>query len=363
MLFSIALLFAFASSVEATTMRREGTVDAAQAGMQREEEDRRIFKVADTNGNGLLETHEVEELLRHTSLPSGFDWNVFDSDKDGGLSKEEFVASGPAVAAEAAARQGPPQPSSLLEDEGAGPRLFAASDADGSGFLEENEIRTFMQTLGLPDGVDWHPLDRDADGRLSLAELEAAAKEDSPQAPASMIELTDADGAALETDDADAEAEDRKIFKQYDSNGNHFLEPGEIHDLLEKAGLKDQDFDWWPFDVDRDGLLSEKEFLSAGPAALEALEPAMQVFKHADSDGSSLLEAHEVDALQKGLGITPGAVNWVSFDHDGDDRLSMDEFRAAAPSVDAAIPREPASTPQAMDVASDGKPRRHVTSE
>lgn len=312
-------------------------------------------------GGSLMEIGEVQNIMERAGLAPGVvDWASFDHDGDGKLSPIELGA-----AAQVANEAGVPEKLISLRDaelvkqrEDSDREIFLQADIDGSSLLEQGEIHALLNDTPLAGQFDWRSFDNDQDGSLSEREFVAAG-------PAAAHALQSGSSSLLEEGESTAagttwEAEDQEVFRHFDKDGSNRLEPGEMHDLLTQAGLKEGDFEWWPYDVDMDGALSQKEFLSAGPAALKALSPAMKAFKHADTDGSSLLEAGEIDALQKQVGIHRGDIDWASFDQDGDDRISEDEFMAAAPTIDAAIPSGAASTLQQEDVSADDRPSPNI---
>lgn len=58
----------------------------------------------------------------------------------------------------------------------------------------------------------------------------------------------------------------------------------------------------------------------------------MKIFQKRDVDKSGFLEANEIDSLMGDVGVAH-LVDWKSFDHDGDGKLSRTEFMQAGPAV------------------------------
>lgn len=147
-----------------------------------------------------------------------------------------------------------------------------------------------------------------------------------------------------ESSDSIVKEEDKNIFKAADEDHSGHLDPNEMNKVLTKAGLSETDFDWHSHDADKDGQLSQDEFLAAGQAAGQRSKPRtlsllenhiwknggssklmkLQDFKTYDSDASGNLEAGEASQLMKGVGL--GEDTWRKFDVDGDGKLSEEEF-------------------------------------
>merc|ERR1719272_2459095 len=85
--------------------------------------------------SSFLEEGEMEGLLHQLRVdPKKLNWHGFDHDKDGRLSADEFLESGPALADQV----GPP-PSSLAEDAAEGSEDDEDEDAAGGGSDEDDE--------------------------------------------------------------------------------------------------------------------------------------------------------------------------------------------------------------------------------
>jgi len=145
-----------------------------------------------------------------------------------------------------------------------------------------------------------------------------------------------------------AKAEDMKVFKIADRDGNGFIDAKEMTNLMVHAGLPPNLLTWAAFDHDKDDRLSPDEFLQAGPAvsaAFKHLQAAhnyritkdRQIFHSFDKDHSGFLDRTEMAAVEQAVGLQPGKLNWPLFDQNNDGLLSEGEFLAAGPAVAAAI--------------------------
>eukprot|EP00746_Dinoflagellata_sp_MGD_P163382 gnl/MRDRNA2_/MRDRNA2_91377_c0_seq1.p1 gnl/MRDRNA2_/MRDRNA2_91377_c0~~gnl/MRDRNA2_/MRDRNA2_91377_c0_seq1.p1 ORF type:complete len:857 (+),score=263.43 gnl/MRDRNA2_/MRDRNA2_91377_c0_seq1:110-2680(+) len=150
-----------------------------------------------------------------------------------------------------------------------------------------------------------------------------------PQAP-SLIERSEAE-----------REKDKTIFTAFDLDQSGFLEPNEMQEVIAKAGIDPSKFNWRNWDFDKDGRMSEEEFLQAGPSALSATFPKDQrIFRNGDADGSGFLEEGEMNKILSDAGIDPESFNWYAFDHDGDGRLSQEEFLESGPAAAEAARQE-----------------------
>jgi Ca2+-binding EF-hand superfamily protein len=91
------------------------------------------FKVIDTDGDGFVSQEEFEEAImkkkwqKHRKSKLLEEFNEFDSDKDGKISLDEFMASGP-----------------NRSEEG-----FKVVDTDGDGFVSQEEFKKAIQQIHL----------------------------------------------------------------------------------------------------------------------------------------------------------------------------------------------------------------------
>eukprot|EP00746_Dinoflagellata_sp_MGD_P162988 gnl/MRDRNA2_/MRDRNA2_90799_c0_seq1.p1 gnl/MRDRNA2_/MRDRNA2_90799_c0~~gnl/MRDRNA2_/MRDRNA2_90799_c0_seq1.p1 ORF type:complete len:470 (+),score=160.52 gnl/MRDRNA2_/MRDRNA2_90799_c0_seq1:76-1485(+) len=225
------------------------------------EADKAIFKEADADQSGSLDEDEMSKVLNKAGLTqSEFDWHAHDHDQDGKLSEAEFLEAG-----RAAGHNAPPRSISLLEEyvvsSGGPARLmklkdFKTYDSDGSGALEEPEAKNVMKGLGLKED-SWRKFDMDGDGKLSESEFN--------KDRAAFTKDTMSENPGVDRDHA--------VFQHADTDSSSFLEESEVNFLLNQVpALHGHPFDWRKFDYDKDGRLSEPEFMRAGPAVLKAAQ-------------------------------------------------------------------------------------------
>lgn len=267
------------------------------------DQDTQIFRDADKNQDNFLEESEMDALNNRAGL-TGFDWKVFDSDKDNRLNLAEFVKSGPAAAEFGQARQMELLLKRTKEGDEADRKIFKQADADGSSFLEEGEVNTLLNGRHIDTKLfNWHAFDHNHDGKLSEEEFLAggtAALKASLQGPsASLVEESGGDeqeedlqqkygdgdqensndeshGEGQESDlqteqesDLQTEQDDLHVWLETDKDHSGYLESNEMEQLMQTADIKD--FDWKVYDKDHDGRLSSAEWhMAAGEAKEKA---------------------------------------------------------------------------------------------
>jgi len=91
---------------------------------------------------------------------------------------------------------------------------------------------------------------------------------------------------------------DEQVFHEADVDVSGFLETPEIENLVERAGLTEQEFNWKEYDHDKDGKLCLAEFLESGPAvATAAAEAAKSFVQHRHEEDSNDEDADETMSL------------------------------------------------------------------
>lgn len=129
------------------------------------------FRSIDKDHNGELDPSELEAFMSEHNFDKGFAHlaiKLFDENHDGLISFREFAKFTQAL--------------SKLDDDPdlLQKMLFATLDKDDSGFLEENEIRSFFRDFSEEPMTDEdihniiENLDKNNDGKLSFEELMAA---------------------------------------------------------------------------------------------------------------------------------------------------------------------------------------------
>jgi len=327
---------------------------AAAEAARRQNAPNRVFKALDADATGILNAHEIGAFMQDMNIqPEHWNWRLFDTDSDGGLSEKEFIAAGPAIADASMVQERPRQ-------------IFHQADHDGSSFLEPVEVTQLMQRSGLhPAHFNWHAFDQDGDGRLNFAEFLAAAPaaaSATPQVPTAVQQEQQLKHApakevptSMQQEQQLKPASAEEVFKGSDRDASGFLEAKEMEHLLQMAGIAAPTFNWRAFDHDGDGKLNLSEFYQADravtnmpppPAAelnsqAEAAEQhgqfdaeTKEIFEETDADGSKFLEPGEVEEFLSHLVPLPKSrYDWRSFDRDRDGRLSYPEFRNAGPAA------------------------------
>lgn len=211
----------------------------------------------------------------------------------------------------------------------------AVIDDKASSSLMRQEVHTKkMEHVKDKDEVESDASTRDEDEMAKIEDLMKKTETAKQQAD-TMLKHSDED---MVND------EDKAIFKEADEDHSGNLDEDEMSKVLSKAGLAEIDFDWRTHDRDRDGKLSENEFLEAGKAAVHNAQPRslslledyivhsagpsklmkLKDFKSYDSDTSGALDSVEASNIMKGVGLQEDS--WRKFDMDGDGKLSEDEF-------------------------------------
>ncbi|VDP74405.1 unnamed protein product [Echinostoma caproni] len=243
----------------------------------------------DRDGNGYLEGAELDGFLREfvrsvvpgtigdevvseialEQLKQEF-MDAYDDNEDGKIDINELAQILPTDETFLALFQHEAPLSSSVEFM----RVWKQFDADGSGYIEKEELRGFLKHLLERSNIkisedkleDYTQtflslFDRDGDGRLQLSEMARLlpVKENYLIKP-----------LFKNTNDIDQRTVDR-IFRKYDTDGNGILENEELlgflKDLLEATGeeyteermnqMKDSILDQW--DVNHDGKIGKEE--------------------------------------------------------------------------------------------------------
>lgn len=212
--------------------------------------------------------------------------------------------------------------------------IFRQLDANGSGFIELDELDAFAAQLSLPSAALMTQLDRDGDGKISLSDFAQCAE---------MLGLVPAEAAADDAagSDSDEESAPRKprreslamkaakLFDQLDHDKSGSIDETELDIVLERLGLDDPEIRskqvsrlMLKLDVDGDGDVSREEFLAAAQdPAFEAIFSSVQIekerdelaekcdalFDQLDADGSGSIGLTELDQMLERLGLSDAA--------------------------------------------------------
>jgi len=338
----------------------------------------KLFSVADTNGDGVLQPSEFKRLLEL----SGFNFSAAtvaklmdaaDVNHDGVIEYEEFIPVALAMheemvrrkAAKASGAAGMPNladvPPELLERYLA--KLFSVADTNGDGVLQPTELSRLLELSGfnltpqqVAEVID--NADVNHDGVISYEEfvpiaaeiLQARAQAGAPAMP----NLQDVPAPMLER-------YFKKLFAIADTNGDGVLQPHEFASLLELSG-----FSFTPSqiedlmsqaDVNRDGVIEYDEFIPVAMDILRARKeagaapmPRMQdvpppmleryfrkLFSIADTNRDGVLQPEEFKRLLELSGFNFSAVQIANLmdaadtNHDG--VIQYEEFLPVALSL------------------------------
>lgn len=305
------------------TMLTAGAPLAADDPPQPEE----LFRTLDSNGDGILSADEIGEPQRQAFERL---LRVGDADKDGRLSREEYITglqpdppAGTDAAGRGPGRDGRPQ----RPDFG---RLFDLADRDGDGKIALADLPEPVQERMRPL---FERLGRD---QLTREDLERLGRMQRGQRAA-----------------AQPQFDDGRLFERFDDNGDDRLSREEIPELLRRR------FDPLFERLDKNELTRD-EFAQAlrqqrsepqderGPGEPTRPEnaglPLMMLGRLLDTDGDGDLTVAEIDSLKD---------IFVESDADGDGRLTGAELRAL---MGRLMSREGRPVPRAG--AENPRPRR-----
>merc|ERR1719162_2954830 len=97
-------------------------------------------------------------------------------------------------------------------------------------------------------------------------------------------------------------AQQHEVFESVDKDHSGFLDPEEIHVLVQESPQsQDPKFDWKSFDADADGRWNFAEFSAAGnddfQRRKELMDSEKSIFDALDLDHDNFLEQNEIKNL------------------------------------------------------------------
>ncbi|KAK7504254.1 hypothetical protein BaRGS_00004558 [Batillaria attramentaria] len=222
-----------------------------------EQQLRNIYRVLDSNGDGILNVSDFVHLLTayktadiDEDLREAF--RIFDKDDNGFISKAELRHVMTSLGEE-------------LTDEEVD-EMIQAVDTDGDGQTEqltEEQIAEFKEAFSL--------FDKDGDGSITTKELgtvmRSLGQNPTEAELQDMINEVDADGngtidfpefltmMARKMKDTDSEEEIREAFRVFDKDGNGFISASELRHVMTNLGekLTDEEVDEMIREADEDG--------------------------------------------------------------------------------------------------------------
>jgi len=348
----------------------------------------RLFDCLDVDGSGFLDNDEIKEYFTMQGMPDEeLDYylqdllRAHDVDKDGLIAKDEFLAyvlgdeeldergeyTNPGAMVELQSQLLMHGPAAQLSS-----ALFDLVDADGSGFMEEDEGKVFLQLQGCDEtelDYYWSDLlraaDTNKDGRIDKKEFLSYVLGDT--------ELTDDGSFAMPADASRVKMSlatlgpagrlVQKLFDLIDSDGSGQLDEHEGKEFLLAMGTDESELDYYWADLarcadrNRDGLISRSEFLNyiLGEVEVsndgEITDPEFEqdlrmkvrllgsagqkvstLFNMIDTDGSGYLDESEGKRFLGAVGCEEAELDyyWADLlrcaDTDRDGLISKEEF-------------------------------------
>lgn len=282
----------------------------------------REFSRYDTDDSGTLSADELQIAAENSLRVTGTIAD-FDTSGDGLVTPEEFLA------AQKASNVPPNEPITSLED----PflrilqRAIEAMDESYDGWLyrPEETVDSTMFTINYnasisPDGQ--RRLDRGLILHADSDRNRKISREEAVRFLETQLGIRWITGDLLRTKDGGVV--DFANFLRCDVNKDDVLSKSEFVDTWWNSETDEQDFE--SFDINGDGAVNLSEFaVRTGPY----LRKPIQLFEEADTDTDRLLSQAELRASIRSPRKHLVASNIKAFDDDGDEQLSLAEFRVS----------------------------------
>eukprot|EP01043_Picozoa_sp_COSAG02_P045444 COSAG02_NODE_4152_length_5709_cov_15.912121_3_plen_1048_part_00 len=252
----------------------------------------KLFDCIDIDQSGFLDEYEIKQYLTMQGMPQEeLDYYVedimrtSDADQDGVIGKDEFLSY--VLGDEELDEQGSLEPEAManllhqLKMNGPAAQLtnalFDLVDSDGSGFLEEDEGKLFLQLQGCDEeelDYYWSDLLRTADvnrdGKLNKVEFVNYILGDTElTADGEFVSASDENQLKLNLATMGAAGKlTEKLFDLIDQDGSGYLDEEEGKKFLEVMGTDPAEIDYYWADLarcadtNRDGRISKQEFLN-----------------------------------------------------------------------------------------------------
>lgn len=285
-------------------------LSAARAANQSKMQERMLAK-ADTDGNGSIDSTELQTVLDRVSEKTGV--TIGTSAKDL-LAKADANGDGSLGAAELGqALQSvlPPPPSTMdfaqsrssdsTTTSQASDDLFAKVDTDGNGSIDQSELASLMQAMSARHAHGADSGASDSSGTSSDTAASTATSTTADTASSDLFAKLDTDGDGKLTQ---AEFDAGRPSGPHGAGGMPPPPPGGMGGpggVGGAGGASSADSTTYdPLDTNEDGVVSAAE-AAAGAAAsgTTSTDPLEALFKAIDTDGDQKLSASETDAFAK----------------------------------------------------------------
>lgn len=201
-------------------------------------------------------------------------------------------------------------------------KMFAKTDADGNGSVDQTELQTMLTDMAQKSGSTvsstdseklFSQMDSNADGKLSSEELAQGMQSILPPPPSTM------DFAQSRSSESSQGSADDNLFSKIDADGNGSISKTEFdagHTTKAHGGggahsggmhppsssgtggtSASSSTSYDPLDTNQDGTVSVAERLAGSSQS----DPVQDLFKAVDTDGDGKISSSESDAFVKQL--------------------------------------------------------------